>query len=123
MKGVSKTKFCKLTGEPKRSGNYSPALHMHFCRRTYCVYLRDGEFYVERTPAKNLLPPAIIELMLTDRFFKCYEQEGVYEHAGKKYKCWRKVFKPFIRGYGCSEFNFSMEIDTEGDFEFVFPEY
>ena len=123
MTGTSKTKFCKGTDIPKHSGNYS-TMRMHFTQREYPMQPnKDGLMIIgEHTPASCYLPVECLALMETDKFFKDYRRQGVYKHGGKEYKCWMDISKRIFTGYGASDYIFRMSIDTEGEFNFEFPE-
>ena len=124
MYGTSTDKFCKGTNIPKHSGNFSK-FRMHYCTQSYRVELRNGELIVgTHTPATSLFSHALIELMITDPNFRMYEQKGVHTFNGKKYNCWKRINKSLLSE--CSlrpDFTYYECIDTEGDFEYTFPEY
>lgn len=127
-KGTSKDKVRK-DGKPKHAGNFSyrnsDAYKTHFQSQRYRVDFIDGKLIIgDHTPAEDILPLALVELMLTDPNFEQYFQKGTHTRGGKKYDCWKKIYKPFnsgIGGYAC--FTYYEEICTEGDFKYNFPEY
>lgn len=129
MNGTSKTKFCKGTNIPKHSGNFSAmhARYLHYKTREYEITLRDGILFVgEHTQLDQLVPSAVGWLMLNDPNFKEYRQEGEHSFGGKKYDASRIITKSIFASenyYIGSPWKLRETIDTEGDFNYNFPEY
>lgn len=127
MRGFSKTKFCK-DGRPKMSGNYSEyTLHrLSLQSKDYDVHECDGILIVgDHTPLTKLMPPAVMELALTDPHFSTYIEDGYRTVMGKRYEAHVRLtkfsFKTCYREGGW--FVYREEIYTDGDFDYNFPEY
>lgn len=128
MNGISKTKCCKGTDIPKRSGNYSfqnsLAYQKHYQRRDYPVTNKNGCITVgNATPLVSIFPEHVIWLMENDPNFKEYRQEGTHTENGKQYRCGRTITKQFSSAYGASDWLMSEWITTDGDFDYTFREY
>ena len=131
MKGVSTTKFCKHTGDPKHSGNFSPmTVHYNSLKcKDYRVRLCDGILIVgEKTPLSDLMPYAVVELALTDPYFDIYKERGQKTVGVKKYDACKTLRRMAnVRSYmkiSCDFlFTYREEIYTDGDFNYIFPEY
>lgn len=128
MRGISKTKFCKGTNIPKRSGNFSAfsVMRMHFKTRTIHIVMRDGQFIVgNHTPLSALVPVQVEWLMINDPNFDRYRQVGTHTYRGKQYEVTRSIYKSPVANIWDEGDIWRMEetINTEGDFDYNFPEY
>ena len=130
MKGTSKTKFCKGTDIPKRSGNYSyfnsDEYKMHYQSKEYPVKRNSGGTWIvgDRTPLNNILPEQLVWLVDNDPNFYGYKEKGTHTHCGKKYDCERSINKCLLGSkYGLPDYKLYICINTQGDFNYNFPEY
>ena len=127
--GISRNKFCKGTGIPKRSGNFSQiTLHYQSLQhQTWRIWYQGGHLVVgNHTPLLALFPAAIVELVMNDELFSTYEQRGYKTINGKKYEIVRSITRfagAEIRGYLHFNFIYREAIYTDGDFDWNFPEY
>lgn len=110
------------------SGNYSEStLHrLSLQCKDYDVHEQDGILIVgDHTPLSKLMPSAVVELALTDRYFGYYVRDGFRTVFGKKYEAHMRLtkhhFKTCFREDGW--FSYREEIYTDGDFDYNFPEY
>ena len=117
------------TGEPKHSGNFSymtmhnQSLQFH----DYPVRKKDGKLIVgDHTPLYELMPMAVYELALTDKYFSTYAREGTMNVGGREYECEKILYK---RHYYCAydlnpyAFVYREKVYTDFDFEYQFKEY
>lgn len=137
-KGQSATKLTKA-GQPKRSGNWSAyEIHRQSLQfKDYYVYVHTDETGIERLVMEDrttLLADVIGEfgemienLALLDPHFNSYRREGEFKGIGNG-KCYeahmtlRKVNGD--RYWNQDRFAIlRMEIYTDGDFKFNFPNY
>lgn len=137
-KGISATKYTKA-GQPKRSGNWSAVTihHQSMQSKDYDVYLRqDKETGIETLVLEHGTPLAavlgefgemIATLIMRDPNFKSYYREGEYKGLGngKGYEANMSIRK--LNGsiyWNMGRFaRLRMEIYTDGDFVFNFPNY
>lgn len=128
-KGTSRDKVCKGTNIPKHSGNYSYSTihHQSLQSKDYHVRLKDGKLIVgDHTPLTKIFPAELVQLALTDENFKLYCQTGTHTHGGKQYEANRSLSKFNACGwhtYLDYQFTLRVEIYTDGDFEYTFPDY
>ena len=125
-KCASATKVCK-NGQPKHAGNFSYATFraQKLQSKDYFVSMIDGELIVgDHTPLVVLLPRPVVEAAMTDRFFGSYSQDGTQMVAGKEYEAHRRLTRIKHSIYiGDVRFILRMEIYTDGEVDFKFPEY
>ena len=128
-RGVSATKVCKHTGKPKRAGNFSYAtihrLSLQF--KDYPVTMRNDELIVgDHTPLMCVMPRAVVELALTDTHFDVYIESGIVKHGGQEYEAHRRLTRNALYGrsiWSHNLFKLRLEVYTDGEFDFNFPEY
>lgn len=134
-KGVSTKKFTKA-GEPKRSGNWSVStIHNQSLQsKDYLVWVKTyKETGVEilmvgdHTPLSSIMGEKIATLAMNDPHFEWYRQRGKNKTIGngKEYEAHKT-----LRKYEGSSFwlrykwgVYREEIYTDGDFDYLFPEY
>ena len=126
--GISKDKFCKGTGIPKRSGNFSAfSIHQSSMQsKDYKVRVVDGRLIVgEHTPLVDVLGAAVVAAIQADPYFNSYRQEGVKTINGKQYEAHRILTKFNARFSYLSDIKYLLreEIFTELDFDYNFAEY
>ena len=114
-------------GQPKHAGNFSYAtFHAQKLQsKDYFVSMIDGELIVgDHTPLVVLLPRPVVEAAMTDRFFGSYVQDGTQMVAGKEYEAHRRLTRikhsKYIQDI---RFILRMEIYTDGEVDYKFPEY
>lgn len=128
-KGVSRDKFCKGTNIPKHAGNfsYSTIHYQSLQSRDYRVRVKNGQAIVgEHTPLDKILSPELVRIILNDDNFKHYSQTGTHTHNGKQYEAGRSLtrFGAYATHiYLDYQYTLRIEIYTDGDFDFQFPEY
>ena len=114
-------------GQPKHAGNFSYAsFHaQHLQSKDYLVRMIDGDLIVgDHTPLMVLLPRPVVESALTDPFFGCYVQDGQQMVEGKTYEAHRRLTRIKHNVYlGDVRFVLRMEIYTDGECNYKFPEY
>lgn len=128
QRGYSKDKFCKGTGRPKMSGNYSEYTlhHLSLQSKDYEVHECEGTLIVgDHTLLSKIMPSAIVELALTDPHFGYYVREGYKMVYGKKYEVRARLTKHHFKTFYAESgwFVYREEIYTDGDFDYNFPEY
>ena len=114
-------------GQPKHAGNFSyTTFHAQKLQsKDYLVRMIDDELIVgTHTPLMVVLPRPIVEAAMTDRFFGSYSQDGTQMVAGKEYEAHRRLTRVKHSIYiGDVRFILRMEIYTDGEVDFKFPEY
>ena len=137
-KGVSAKKFTK-TGEPKHAGNWSErSIHYQSLQsKDYYVRLlkskEDPEIKMlivgDHTPLYQIMGGIVEQLAINDEHFYMYRQQGKYDKIsnGKLYDCSYTLMKNPLaaKKWMIDPFAFKLrvEIYTEGDFTYNFPEY
>lgn len=132
----SKSKVTK-DGKPKRSGNFSYiTFHAQSLQsKDYDVFriIKDDgieNLVVGETPLAAIFGEfgALVEtLAMRDDNFKEYRREGVHSHCGKQYEC-RMTLKKIVDSNRYWKgnnrlFKLRIEIYTDGEFTYNFPEY
>lgn len=136
----SKSKMTKA-GQPKMAGNFSYQTFHYESLQTkdYDVYLhQDKETGIEllvmadeKTPLANVLGgdygEMIATLALRDPNFRSYHRDGEYKGLGNGKAYEAKMILTKLRGgiyWNMGRYaKLRMEIYTDGDFRFEFPEY
>ena len=116
-------------GQPKRAGNFSAYTHHVSSLQTkdYRVYNRNGVLIVgDHTPLSTLFPAELLRLIMSDENFRSYRQEGKQAHNGKGYDA-RRILERYA-AYGAHmycdfEYLLRLEIYTDYEFTYEFPEY
>ena len=134
-KGVSRDKFTK-DGRPKHSGNFSyQAVHVNSLQsKDYRVTMKkdkDGDPILivgNSTPLLAVMPAAVVELAMHDKFLETIVRSGLAEIRGKKYESRKTLtrFKVYYNFWTPEErvlFIYREEIWTDGDFIYEFPNY
>ena len=131
-KGVSETKFTK-SGQPKRSGNWSAAtIHYQSLKsKDYPVWVKEFESGIkilvvgEKTPLPYIMGEKAMTLALGDPHFDSYRRSGEKTVGNKPHEAHMTLTKSKIKYY-IDKYRWGtlrMEIYTDGDFDFEFPEY
>ncbi|MBO5369018.1 hypothetical protein J6A32_10415 [Methanocorpusculum sp.] len=121
----------KLTkdGKPKHAGNWSAStIHAQSLQcRDYHVIRKNGQLIVgDHTPLSGIMGNAIAELATTNPRFDAYVEKGVKTVNGQQYEAQRSLrrFTPCGSSiYFAYEFIYREQINTDGDFDYNFPEY
>lgn len=137
-KGRSATKFTK-NGEPKHAGNWSErSMHYQSLQsKDYYVRLLESKetagikvlIVGDNTPLYQIMGDMVEQLAINDPHFYMYRQAGKYDKIrnGKKYDCSYTLTKNPLAAKSWMinphAFMLRVEIYTEGDFKYNFPEY
>lgn len=115
-------------GQPKRAGNFSAVTFrsQQLQSKDYRVTLKDGQLIVgTHTFLLEVMPAAVVQLAMEDRFIDTIVRKGTITRNGKEYECVKRLtaFHARYSYMGDTRFLYREEIYSNGEFVYDFPEY